>query len=115
MLGSFPPVFLSENRAEVLQPMVEGARPPRSAPFVGVVGIPEKVVMPVRLPGQLSNVAMVAVNRPEAPRSIGIEIELGLAGGDQLGDRLADPAGAPESVEGKPRGDEEPTNTRHWP
>src|SRR3984893_8083980 len=39
VLGSLPAVFCSEDRAEVLHPMVQGARPARPAPLVGVVRI----------------------------------------------------------------------------
>src|SRR4029077_8053704 len=67
VLRPFPPVFLPEDRAKVLHPVVEGARPPRPAPLVGVVWIAKVVVIAVRLFGQLRHVAMVAVDRAEAP------------------------------------------------
>src|SRR5438067_5014761 len=113
VLGPFPTMFGSENAAEVLDSMVEGAGAPRPAPLVGVVGIAKKVVVPVGLFRQLRGVAMVAVDRPEAPGAIGIEVELALAGGDELRDRFPHPAGGAEPVQRQPGGHEQPTNTRY--
>src|SRR5437773_2262928 len=96
VLGPFPTVFGSEDPAEVLDPVMEGARAAWPAPLVGVVGIAKKVVIPVRLLRQLSDVAMVAVDRPETPGAIGIEVELALSGGDEFRDRFPDAAGAAE-------------------
>src|SRR2546423_3837933 len=102
VLGPFPAVFASKDAAQVLDPVVEGTRAARPAPLVGVVGIAEKVVIAVGLFRQLSDVAMVAVDRPEAPGAIGIEIELALAGGDKLRDRFPPPARGAEPVQRQP-------------
>ena len=113
VLGSFPTLFGSKDPAKVLDPVVEGARAARPAPLVGVVWIAKKVVIAVRLFRQLSDVAMVAVDRPETPGAIGIEVELALSSGDELRDRFPHPAGGAEPVQRQPGGHEQPTNTRY--
>src|SRR5438128_8061545 len=92
VLGPFPTLFGSKDPAQVLDPVVEGTRAARPAPLVGVVGIAKKVVIAVGLFRQLSDVAMVAVDRPEAPWPVGVEGELALSSGDEIRDRLPYPA-----------------------
>ena len=43
-----------------------------------------------------------------------MEVELGLACGDQLAQRAADAAGAAESVQRQPGGHEKAADARHW-
>src|ERR1700674_1656156 len=76
---ALPSVLGAEDRAFVLQPLVQRARPARPAPFVRVEWIAEVVVVAIRLPGELGDVAMVAVHRPEPPGPVRIQVELGLA------------------------------------
>src|SRR2546428_4434184 len=84
VLGPFPTMLCSEDPAEVLDPVVEGTRPAWPAPLVGVVWIAKEVVITVGLFRQLSDIAMIAVDRPETPGAGGIEVELALSGCDEL-------------------------------
>ena len=99
MLGSFPAMLDSEHGAQVLHPIVQGAGPTRPASLVGVIRIAEKVVVAVRLFRQLSYVAMVTVDRAEAPGAVGIEVKLAISGCDQFRQRFPDAAGAAEPVQ----------------
>src|SRR5436305_4796957 len=115
VLGPFPAMFLSEDRAQVLDPVVQGARPARPAPLVGVVRIAEEVVIAVRFSRQLGHITMVAMDRAEAPGPVGIEVELAVSRGDQLRQRFPDSAGAAKPVQRQPGRHEEPTYARHRP
>src|SRR4029077_4163239 len=84
MLRPLPAVLLSEDRAEVLHTMMQGAGPARPAPFVGVVWIAKEVVVAVRLSRQFGHVAMVAMDRSETPGPIRIKVELAVSRRDQL-------------------------------
>src|SRR3982074_2953991 len=66
MLGPFPAVFDSEDRAQILHPLMQRAGPARPTPLVGIVWIPEEVVVAIRFFGQLGHVAMIAMDRAEA-------------------------------------------------
>jgi hypothetical protein len=85
----------------------------RPAPLVRVVWIAEVVVVAIGLTRQLGDVAVVAVHRTEAPGPVRIEVELGLAGGDQLGQRAADASRASESIERKAGRQVEALHPRH--
>ena len=91
-------MFGSEDRTEVLRPVVQGARPARPAPFVGVVRIAEEVVVAVSLFRQLGRIAMVLVDGAEAPGAVGVEVQLAFSCRDQLRERFPEPAGAAEPV-----------------
>src|SRR5205085_6591043 len=101
MLGPFPAVLGAEDRAQVLHPCVQGARALGPSPLVGVVRIAEEVVVAIGLARKLCGIARVAVDRPESPRAIPIQIQLGFACGDQLRQRPAHATGAAEPVERK--------------
>src|SRR5438093_913716 len=88
VLGPLPAMFLPEDRAEVLHPVVQGAGPARPAPLVGVVWIAQEVVIAIGLFRQLSHIAMVAVDRTEAPGSVGIEVQSAISRCDQLRQRF---------------------------
>src|SRR2546428_10125183 len=77
------------------------------------MGVAEEVVVLVCLAAELRRVAMVVVHRPEAPRPVGVQIELGLTGRHELGDRAAYPAGAAESIEGQTCGHVQAAHARH--
>src|SRR5437762_2277211 len=115
VLGPLPSMLGAENPAEVLDPVMQGAGPARAAPLVGVVRIAEEVVVAVRFPRQLSHVAMVAVDRPEAPGPVSIEVKLALSCRDQLGERFPDPTRAAEPVQGQPCRHEQPACARYRP
>src|SRR5207248_9293801 len=104
VVGPLPTVLDAEDGAEVLHPRVQCAGATRPAPLVGVIRVPEVVVVAVCLAGQLGGVTIVAVGRAESPRPVWVEVELGLACCHELGDRPADGAGAAETVEGKAGG-----------
>src|SRR5579859_5401282 len=95
VVRSLPSVLGAENRPEVLAPLVQRARPPRPAPFVGVVWISKVVVVLVGLARKLGRVAVVLVHRAEAPGPVWVQVEVGLAAGDQLRQRAADAARSP--------------------
>ena len=58
---------------------------------------------------------MVAVDRPEAPGPVRIEVEFRLSGGDQLRQRFADPTSTAETVQRQSGGHEQPGHARHRP
>ena len=113
MLGPLPSVLRPEDRAEVLHARVQRAGALRPAPFVGVEWIPEQVVVAVRLASQLGRVARVAMHRTESPRPVRVQVELGLAAGDELRQGPADAAGAAKSVQRQACRDVEPRRTGH--
>src|SRR5438067_12903275 len=115
VLGPLPTMFLSEGRAEVLHPVVQGARPARPAPLVAVVWIAQEVVIAVGLFRQLSHIAIVAVDRTEAPRSVSIEVQLAISRRDQLRQRFPDPAGAAEAVQRQSGRHEQPPHAWYRP
>src|SRR5256885_5731546 len=98
VLGPFPAMFLSEDRTQVLDPVVQGARPARPAPLVGVERVALKVVIAVGLARQLGGVSMISMDRTETPGTVAIQIELCLPGSNQLRERPADATGPAESV-----------------
>src|SRR4030081_50697 len=110
VFGSLPTLFRAEDRAEILHPMVQGARPAGTAPLVGVVRIAEEVVIAVGLFGQLGHVAMVAMDRAESPGPVGIEVQLALPGRDQFRERFPAPAGSSEPVQRQPGRHVQPTD-----
>ena len=99
VIRALPAVLGREHRPGVLHPLVQRAQAPRPAEHVAVERVAEAVVVAVGLARGLGGVARVAVHGAEAPRPVRLQVVLALAGGDELGDGLADPAGAAEAVE----------------
>ena len=95
--------------------MVQGAGPARPAPLVGVVWIAQEVVIAVGLFRQLSHIAIVAVDRTEAPGSVSREVQLAISRCDQLRQRFPDPAGAAEAVQRQSGRHEQPTDAWYRP
>ena len=106
-------MFGSEDRAQVLHLVMQGARPAWPAPFVGVVRIAKEVVVAVGLFGQLRHIATVAMDRAKAPGAIGMQVQLALSRGDQLRERFPDPAGTAEAVQRQPGRHEEAMDARY--
>jgi hypothetical protein len=52
--------------------------------------------------------------RAESPRAVCVQVELGLAAGDHLGDRPADASRASEAVEREPGRHVQAAHSRHW-
>src|ERR1700693_4994901 len=113
VIRPLPSVLGAEYRAKVLHARMQRARPFRAAPLVGVEWIAEVVVVLVGLAGELGRVAEVAVHRPEAPGPVGVEVELRLAGGDQLSERAPDATRSAESIQRKSRGHVEAAHPWH--
>ena len=100
VVDPLPAMLGPEDRAEVLHARVKRAGPARTAPLVGVIGVAQKVVVPIRLARELGGIAVVAMNRTEAPAAVWMEVELGFATGHPLGQCAPDPACASEPVQG---------------
>ena len=113
VVGAFPAVLDAEDRAELLQAPVERAHPLRPAPLVDIERVAEAVVVLVDLAGCLGRIGGVPVHAAEAPGAIPAHVELGIAGGHPLGDRLADPTGAAEAVQGETGGHPEARHAGH--
>ena len=110
---ALPPVLRPEDRAEILEPSVQGREPLRPAPLVDVERVAEAVVVAVDLAGCLLREARIVVRRAEAPGTIAGHVDLGLPVADPLGDRLADAPGPAEAVEREAGGGPEPRHAGH--
>src|SRR2546427_11717181 len=72
VLGPFPTTLCSEDPADVLDPVVEGARPSVPAPLVGVVWIAKEVVIAVGLFIHLSGQPMIEVYLAQPQEQVGV-------------------------------------------
>ena len=99
VVGALPAVLGAEDRAELLRSHVERAQPAPAARLARVERVAQAVVVLVDLARGLGGQHGVAVHPPEAPGAVGHDIDLGLAGGHPLRQRLAEPARAAEAVE----------------
>src|SRR5205807_8653142 len=55
------------------------------------------------------------MDRAEAPRAIGMQVQLALSGGDQFRERFPDPASAAEAIQRQPGGHEQAMDARYRP
>src|SRR6185312_801900 len=106
VVGALPAVLGGEDRAGVLHALVQRTRAPRTAQHVAVERVAQPVVVAVGLARVRGRIDRISMHGPEAPGPVGLEIQLALAAGHELGHSLADPARAAEAVEREPGGDE---------
>ena len=78
---------------------MERAQPAPAARLARVERVAQAVVVLVDLARGLGGQHGVAVHPPEAPGAVGHDVDLGLAGGHPLRQRLAEPARGAEAVE----------------
>ena len=115
VLGALPAVLRPEHRSERFEPPVQRAQAPRSSRLRDVERVAEPVVVLVDLARSRRGEVGVAVRAAEAPRPVRLDVDLGLPFGDELGERLAQAARAPEAVQREPGGGPEPVHPRHRP
>ena len=107
VVGALPAVLAGEDGARVLHALVQRARAPGTAQHVAVERIAQPVVVAIGLARVLGGVDRIVVHGAEAPGPVGLQVELALAGGHELGHGLADAARPAEAVEREPGRDEE--------
>ncbi len=112
VVGALPAVLGGEDGARVLRALVQRAGAPGPPERVAVERIAQAVVVAIGLARGLGGVARVAVHGAEAPRAVALQVELALARGHELGDRLADAARAAEAVQREAGCDEEARRAR---
>jgi hypothetical protein len=113
VVGSLPAVLGAEHGAELLEADVQRAQPPPAPGLRAVERVAQPVVVPVGLARGLLGKDAVAVDRAEAPRPVGVDVDLARAVGHPLGQAPAHPAGAAEAVERQAGGDPEAARAGH--
>ncbi len=76
-------------------------------------GVALPVVVLVDLARARGSEVGIAIGAAEAPRPVGLHVDLGRAGRHELGERLPEPAGASEAVQRETRCEPEATHARH--
>src|SRR6185369_5650576 len=99
IVGPLPAVLRAEDRAQLLEAPVQRAEPLRPPPLVGVERITKAVVVAVDLARGGGREVRVAIRAAEAPGTVALDVELRLAGRDQLRRGLPHPACAAEAVQ----------------
>ena len=103
----------TEHGAGLLETTVQGGKTRRATPLVLIERIAEAVVVAVGLLRRNCCVLRIAVDRTETPRPIARHVELGLAGRNPLGNRLANTTRATKAIQRQPCGHPETRHTRH--
>ncbi len=115
VVGALPAVLRPEDRAELLQPPVQRTQPPRPSCLRDVVRIALPVVVLVDLARARCGEIGIPVGTAEAPRAVGLDVDLGARRRHELRERLAEPARATESVQGQACSHPEAADARHRP
>ena len=112
-VGALPAVLRPEDGAERFVPRVKRGEPLRPARLGHVQRVPQPVVVLVDLAPARGREGDVSVWPAEAPRPVRLDVHLGLAGGDELGQRLPEPSSAAEAVQRQPRREPETAHAGH--
>ena len=113
VVGPLPAVLRAEDRAQLLEAPVQRAEPLRPPPLVRVERITKAVVVAVDLTRGGGREVGVAVRAAEAPGPVALDVELRLAGRDELRSGLPHSAGSAEAVQREAGRHPESRDPRH--
>lgn len=94
---------------------MKGGEAFRAPPLGDVERIAQPVVVLVDLASRLSSKAGIAIGTAEAPGTVAVDVELGIAGEDQLSGCLSEATGPAEAVEREAGGGPKASCSRYWP